>query len=194
MILISLAVLGIWPIVALAEDNTKETSHMEAKIEYTTHIAGTAMEVYQVFTTPKIASKVFPGPMKSFGKVGEPVVWEWDGKEFANGKVIALSEDGTSLKHSFKFVGAEAGIDPEKEKYVTFSYIMKEQNGVCVLHVTVDGFAAGSKMKETLEWGVPFIMSGAKSVVETGKSIAEIAVEKRKTQKSANKAIDSDKK
>jgi uncharacterized protein YndB with AHSA1/START domain len=188
----SLTTLGIWAIAVQGEDTAKETSRMEAEIEYTTHIAGTAKEVYQVFTTPKLASKVFPGPMRTFGKVGESVVWEWDGKEFANGKVITLSEDGTSLKHTFKFVGTEAGIDPDKEAYVTFAYTMREQNGVCSLHVTVSGFATNSKMKETLKWGVPYIMSGAKSVVETGKSIAEIAADKNK-QKRANKAIESDK-
>ena len=178
--------LGKLAAVVSGQEGEMET-RMKPEIEYTIHIAGKAKEVYEVITTPRKASKVFPGLMKSFGKVGEPVVWEWQGKEFANGKVVELSEDCNTLKHTFKFVGEEAGIDPTKEVHVTWTYLIKEENGLSVLNVQVTGFAPKSQMKKTLSWGVPYIMSGVKSVVETGKSIAEIAAEKAKTGESANK-------
>jgi len=97
--------------------------------------------------------------------VGAPVVYTYpDGRIAADGEVLAI-EPGSSVTLTF-----HAHWDPgiEAEGPVTMTWAVASEGDLTRLTVTTTGLRPGSRMDEEVRGGVVYIVSGLKTLVETG--------------------------
>jgi uncharacterized protein YndB with AHSA1/START domain len=149
---------------------------------YVTHIRTTPEKLWQALTAREFLRQYWiAGPGESDWRKGSALTWEVSpGEEFRDlGQVVLESEPYRRLSYTWHTYQREWGdwtdeefaeLVREKRSKVTFDI---EQDGASVkLTVTHDGFVPGSQMLAGITAGWPKIVSGLKTLLETGESLA----------------------
>jgi DNA-binding transcriptional ArsR family regulator/uncharacterized protein YndB with AHSA1/START domain len=145
-------------------DQMTQPSHV-----YQVYIQTTAEKLWQAITDPELTQKYYYGTaVKSEWRAGSPLTYAYpDGTLAADGEVIEAVAP-TRLVMTF-----QARWDPDlaKEPPFRMTWEIEQAGAACRLTVTIDGFVAGSKMLEQAQGGLPMILSGLKTLLETGEPL-----------------------
>jgi uncharacterized protein YndB with AHSA1/START domain len=160
----------------------------KAEFVYTTYINTTPERLWQALTDPAFTRRYWGTTFESDWDVGSTMIWEENGVRIADpAQVVLESEPYRRLSyawHTFtpefaRSVGLSddvfAKMASERRSKVTFEI---EPLGQTVkLTVVHDGFEPGSVVLEGISQGWPEILSGLKTLLETGESLPERAPE-----------------
>ena len=134
---------------------------------YTVYIRAPREKVWDAITKPEFTHRYFFGSEPASGwKPGDRLLWtEHDtGRELVDGEVIECDKP-RRLVHSW-IVKYDETLTAEGPSRVTWE--LEETDGVTKLTAIHDDFPAGSKVYENVAGGWSLILSGLKTLVETG--------------------------
>lgn len=136
---------------------------------YVAHIRGTADAVWTAITDGDQTVRYYYGTrVESTWEPGDPVRYTYpDGTLVADGEVIAV-EANRRLEMTFH---AHWDEQLDEEGPVREVWLLEEDDGVTVLTVETWGMEPGSKTYDDFTGGLPYIISGLKSLVETGEAL-----------------------
>ncbi|CAN5499882.1 SRPBCC family protein [soil metagenome] len=135
---------------------------------YVTFIKTTPEKLWHALTDREFSHKYWVDCfLTSDWKVGSRMTMERHG-ELKNECVILESDPPRRMSYSWQSV-----FDPDmkKEKPSRVTYILEAQGDNVKLTVTHEGFAEGSKTLPSVSFGWPIVLSGLKSILETGKPL-----------------------
>src|SRR6476660_3007570 len=125
---------------------------------YVTYIETTPEKLWEALTNSEFSRRYWFGTkVKSDWKVGSPFALVTDGKTTDTGQILEADRP-RRLSYTFKHELYEATREP-------YGNLVK-------LTVTHEGFIEGSKLVGAISTGWPAILSGLKSMLETGKPLA----------------------
>jgi uncharacterized protein YndB with AHSA1/START domain/DNA-binding transcriptional ArsR family regulator len=149
---------------------------------YTTYINTTPERLWQALTDPAFTRRYWGVTFESDWKVGSTMTWEQDGVTIADpAQVVLESEPYRRLAYSWhtftqefadthgfgdEFLGKVAG---ERRSKVTFE--IEPLGQMVKLTVVHDDFEPGSTVVEMVSEGWPHLLSGLKTLLETGKTL-----------------------
>ena len=156
---------------AAALSDAKRTIEGGARMEkpahvYTVHIAGSADQVWKAITDGDATVHYYYGTrVESSWEPGSPVRYDYpDGTVAADGEVIAV-EPNRRLELTFH---AHWDEQLEAEGPVREVWTLDESDGITRLTVETWDMEPGTKTYEDFTGGLPYILSGLKTLVETG--------------------------
>jgi len=136
---------------------------------YVTYIETTPEKVWEALTNSEFTRRYwFNTEVKSDWKVGSPFALVMDGKITDTGEILE-AELPRRLSYSFKHEIDDAMRNEGPTKVV---FTIEPYGNLVKLTVTHEGFAEGSKLLDGISKGWPAILSGLKSLLETGKAFA----------------------
>jgi uncharacterized protein YndB with AHSA1/START domain len=140
------------------------------KFVYVTHINTTPEKLWQALTTADFTQQYWMGQrIQSDWKTGAPVKFtKPDGQIKDIGEVVRF-EPPKTLSYTWSGSGCHSDVATEPATRVTFE--ITDDAGVTTLTVTHDGFEPGSKVFGDISNGWPIVLSGLKTVLETGKAL-----------------------
>jgi uncharacterized protein YndB with AHSA1/START domain len=132
---------------------------------YVTYIKTTPEKLWQALVEPGFSEKYWMGcRAESDWKVGSPVVYHLpDGKGIAFKGEVLTYDPPHVLSYTFEDV---AGGYNEQATRVVFEIVQSDD--VVKLTVSHDQFQPGSKMIEGISQGWPAVLSGLKTLLESG--------------------------
>ena len=136
---------------------------------YVTYIKAPAEKIWEALTTPAFTRLYwFDIDVSSDWKVGSPVSYLKNGKTLVDGKVLEAKRPKL-LSYTFREVGTEASHEPHTK--VTIE--LEPEAGTETVRLTVvhSDFVANSKHRPSISQGWPAVLSGLKSLLETGKAL-----------------------
>jgi uncharacterized protein YndB with AHSA1/START domain len=138
---------------------------------YATYIRSTPERIWHAITDGDETVRYYYGTrVSSDWMVGSPLSYAYpDGRIAADGEVLEI-DPPHRVQMSF-----HAHWDPEIEAEgpVTMTWqIDPEEDGMCKLTVTTEGYAVGSRIESEFSGGVVWIVSGLKTAVETSGALA----------------------
>ena len=138
---------------------------------YTVFIRATPERIWQAITDGAETERYYYGTrVASHWTVGAPIEYSYpDGRVAADGEVLEI-DPPKRLVMTF-----HARWDPETEKEGPIRHIWEiepDDDGTCRLRVTSLGLVPGSKRATEFGDGMAYIVSGLKSLVETGQPLA----------------------
>jgi DNA-binding transcriptional ArsR family regulator/uncharacterized protein YndB with AHSA1/START domain len=136
---------------------------------YQTYIRATQQQVWDAITDGRQTARYYYGTaVKSDWKAGSPLVYTYpDGKVAADGKVLSVDPpNALTMEFNAKWDEATAAEPP-----VRMTWAIAPMGDMCRLTVTTEDLIPGSATAESFEGGVVFIVSGLKSLLETGESL-----------------------
>ena len=145
---------------------TSELSHT-----FVVYIRSSIDRVWKAVTDAKFTQQYFFGAtVTSDWKPGSPIVYtilEEDGGEriAVEGKIIECTPM-TRLSHTFTFPSFN-------EDYSRVTYELEEMEDMVRLTLLHDDFPEGSKIYNQVQKGWPWLISGLKSVIETGEALPQ---------------------
>jgi uncharacterized protein YndB with AHSA1/START domain len=133
---------------------------------YVTYIASTAEKVFKALTDPDMSERYWTGSrVESDWKVGSPFTLKLTRHDKnVVGKVL---EFDPPRRLAYTFQAQHDGMEHEKPSRVTFE--LEQQRDQVRLTLIHDDFEPGSKALESVSRGWPLVLSGLKSLMETGK-------------------------
>ncbi|WP_378734816.1 ArsR/SmtB family transcription factor [Nocardia brasiliensis] len=155
---------------------------------YTTYIKTTDRKLWQALTDPAFTKQYWGASFDTDWQPGSEMVWhqrDWSSKDPQ--QVVLVAEPYTKLSytwHTFDPAFAdEFEMKPDKvaewarepRSKVTFE-IEPAGDGVVKLTVVHDGFQPGSAVLPEISGGWPSILSGLKTLLETGETLPEPTV------------------
>jgi uncharacterized protein YndB with AHSA1/START domain/DNA-binding transcriptional ArsR family regulator len=150
----------------LEEDTMATTDTRPAQV-YTVYIRAPRQKVWDAITRPEFTHRYFFGsePASSW-KPGDRLLWteHGTGHELVDGEVIECDRP-RRLVHSW-IVKYDEALTAEGPSRVTWE--LEETDGVTKLTAIHDDFPRGSKVYENVAGGWPLVLSGLKTLVETG--------------------------
>ena len=136
---------------------------------YVTYIETTPEKLWDALTDSEFSKCYWFGTeVKSDWKVGSPFALVSDGKTTDTGKILEADRP-RRLSYTFKHELYEI-MREEPATKVTFT--IEPYGNLVKLTVTHEGFVKGSKLVGAISSGWPAILSGLKTVLETGKPLA----------------------
>jgi uncharacterized protein YndB with AHSA1/START domain/DNA-binding transcriptional ArsR family regulator len=135
---------------------------------YTVFIRAPREKVWDAITKPEFTRRYFFGSEPASGwKAGDRLLWteHGTGRPLVDGEVIEC-EKPRRLVHSW-IVKYDEEMDGEGPSRVTWE-LEDLNDGVTKLTAIHDDFPAGSKVYENVAGGWPLVLSGLKTLVETG--------------------------
>lgn len=136
---------------------------------YVTYISAPAEEVWRAITDGDSTVQYYYGTrVESSWESGAELKYTYaDGTVAADGEVLSI-DPPKRLEHTF-----HPRWDPELEAEgpVREAWILEEDEGVTRLTVEMYGMEPGQRRYEDFVHGQPYIMSGLKTLLETGKSL-----------------------
>jgi uncharacterized protein YndB with AHSA1/START domain/DNA-binding transcriptional ArsR family regulator len=151
---------------------------------YTTYIRTTPEKLWQALTDPAFTGRYWGVEFATDWAAGSPMVWQERGAKTAHPEQVVLESDPhrrlSYAWHTFTPEWAEAnGIDDatlarlsaERRSKVTFE--IEDLGGSVKLTVVHDGFEPGSTAREMIQHGWPAIVSGLKTLLETGETLPD---------------------
>lgn len=149
---------------------------------YAIRIKTTPERLWQALTDPAFTRRYWGMTLESDWRPGSPVIWRQDDVVIADPEQIVLeAEPGRRLSYTWHTFTADwakandideptrAALAAEPRSKVTFEI---EPSGETVkLTVIHDGFAAGSTLRTMIENGWPELISGLKTLLETGEPL-----------------------
>ncbi len=154
-----IAALLLVPIALRAADG----SFIPASLEFSVYVVGTPRKVWDALTVKEQVDLYYMCPQQKFElKAGGSVEYGLPGKILLSGSVTEIKE-GTHLVYSLSMAhGAETRVEVDLEEV---------SPGVTALELRQSSGAWGDKDRENYLNGWPVILSGLKTLVETGKPI-----------------------
>lgn len=134
---------------------------------YTTYIETTPEKLWEALTSSEFSKRYWFGTeVRSDWKVGSPFALVTDGKTSDTGEILEADRP-RRLSYTFKHQLFEEMRDEPATRVV---FIIEPLGNIVKLTVTHDGFVEGSKLLDAVSNGWPAILSGLKSLLETGKA------------------------
>src|SRR5438477_589330 len=139
------------------------------KFVYTTYIETTPEKLWEALTTSEFSKRYWFGTeVRSDWKVGSPLAMVTDGKTSDTGEILE-ADPPRRLSYTFKHQLFE---EMRNEPATTVVFTIEPHGTIVKLTVTHQGFVEGSKLLGAVSNGWPAILSGLKSLLETGKVLA----------------------
>jgi uncharacterized protein YndB with AHSA1/START domain/DNA-binding transcriptional ArsR family regulator len=142
---------------------------------YTVFIRAPREKVWDAITKPEFTHQYFYGsePSSSW-KPGAPLVWteHETGRMLVEGDVIECDRP-RRLVHTWN-VRYDESLAAEAASRVTWE--LEETDGVTKLTAIHDEFQQGSKVYDNVAGGWPFVLSGLKTLVETGAPLRPVGI------------------
>jgi uncharacterized protein YndB with AHSA1/START domain len=136
---------------------------------YVTYIKTTPEKLWDALTSPAFTKQYWFGiSVTSEWKVGSVVRYEKDGKAGVEGKVLAFDRPKL-LSYTFREVEGESSEEPPTK--VTLELEPELGTETVRLTVTHTDFVPNSKHRSSVSMGWPAVLSGLKSLLETGKTL-----------------------
>ncbi|AUC99182.1 MULTISPECIES: SRPBCC family protein [Bradyrhizobium] len=133
---------------------------------YVTYIETTPEKLWDALTSSEFTQQYwFDTELRSNWTIGAPVALVMNGKVTDTGEILEFDRP-RRLAYTFKH---EADPELRKEPATKVVFTLEPFGNVVKLTVTHDGFGIGSKLFEGIANGWPVILSGLKSLLETGK-------------------------
>jgi len=136
---------------------------------YQTYIRTTPDRLWSAITNGDQTSRYYYGTaVKSDWQQGSPLVYTYpDGKVAADGKVLAIDPPrSVTMEFNARWDELTAAEPP-----VRMTWAIEPKGEICRLTVTTEDIVPGSATAAQFEGGIAFIVSGLKSLLETGESI-----------------------
>ncbi len=140
---------------------------------YNVFIKASPEKIWEAITKPEFTSKYFYGSLvESTLEPGSPIIgWSPDrGQKWTDGEVIE-SDPPHKLRYSWRSLWDEAQADEEPSR-VTWE-IEPQEGGVTKLTVVHDRLEQAPKTAESVAGGWMYILSGLKTLLETGEPLAQ---------------------
>jgi len=136
---------------------------------YTTYIETTPEKLWEALTNSEFSKRYWFGTeVRSDWKVGSPFALVTDGKTSDTGEILE-ADPPRRLSYSFKH---ELFEEMRNEPATKVVFTIEPHGNIVKLTVTHEGFAEGSKLLGAVSQGWPAILSGLKSLLETGHAVA----------------------
>ena len=137
----------------------------------TLYIAAPCERVWEALVTPKVVSQYFLCPLQHIDlRVGGEMVFGFPKKRLIDATISEV-EPGRKLTHSFAF-SADAG--NRTSTFTRVTYQLTTANGLTQLDFTHDGFVADDEEYARASQGWDLILSGLKTLLETGKNLSDL--------------------
>ncbi len=162
----------------------EDTTMQKPEFVYTTYIRTTSQRLWRALTDPAFTERYWGLRFESDWTTGSTVTWEQNGVTIIDpAQVVLESEPYRRLAYSWhtftpewaalhgfsdEFLAKAAG---EPRSKVTFD--IEPQGSMVKLTVVHDGFEAGSIVVESVSQGWPRVMSGLKTLLETGEILTD---------------------
>lgn len=149
---------------------------------YVTYIRADADTVFRALIEPEFTRRYWGAAILSDWEVGSPIRWEEGGSVLEGQEVLAVERprllsyswhhaDALHQEHTGWTDEQIAAEQAEPRSKVTFT-IDEAEPGTVRLTVLHDGFVPGSAMLEAIRGGWPGVLSGLKTLLETGEPLA----------------------
>ena len=136
---------------------------------YVTYIETTPEKLWEALTDSAFTRQYwFDTEVRSDWKVGSPFALVMSGTVTDTGEILEADRP-RRLSYTFKH---EANEEMRKEGATKVVFILQSFGKLVKLTVTHEGFGVGSKLLDGISKGWPAILSGLKSLLETGKVLA----------------------
>ena len=149
---------------------------------YTTYIETTPERLWQALTDPAFTQRYWGLTFHTDWKAGSPMTWEQRGVTIEDPEQVVLeSEPYRRLSytwHTFTPELSEAlNLDQDVREQIaaeprsTATFEIEPVGELVKLTVTHDGFEPGSRVISMISGGWPIVLSGLKTLLETGKPL-----------------------
>ncbi|VIO68914.1 hypothetical protein CI1B_24480 [Bradyrhizobium ivorense] len=136
---------------------------------YVTYIETTAEKLWDALTRSEFTRQYwFDTELKSDWKVGSSLALVMSGTITDTGEILEADRP-RRLSYTFKH---EADPEMRKEPATKVVFTLEPHGKIVKLIVTHEGFGVGSKLLDGISKGWPAILSGLKSLLETGRAAA----------------------
>jgi uncharacterized protein YndB with AHSA1/START domain len=136
---------------------------------YVTYIETTPEKLWEALTDSQFTRQYwFDTEVRSDWKVGSPFALVMSRKTTDTGEILEADRP-RRLSYTFRH---ELDEDMRKESATRVAFTIEPYGNLVKLTVTHEGFGAGSKLLDGISKGWPAILSGLKSLLETGKAVA----------------------
>ena len=136
---------------------------------YVTYIETTPEKLWEALTSSEFTKRyLFDTEVRSDWKVGSPFALVMGDKTTDTGAILE-ADPPRRLSYSFKHQWFE---EMRNEPATRVVFTIEPHGGIVKLTVTHEGFIEGSKLLGAVSRGWPAILSGLKSLLETGKVFA----------------------
>jgi uncharacterized protein YndB with AHSA1/START domain len=142
-----------------------------ATLVYELYIKGTPERIWEAITNPDLVAKYFHGAQReSTYEVGSPIrSWSPDRSKLWGDNVVLESDPPRRLSHTWRSLYDDE-LAAEDESRVTWE-IEPQEGGYCKLTLVHDRLEGAPKTAANVR-GWTFILSGMKTLVETGSPLA----------------------
>jgi uncharacterized protein YndB with AHSA1/START domain/DNA-binding transcriptional ArsR family regulator len=135
------------------------------------YIRATPEAIWRAITETDYTLRYYYGSaIETDWKPGSPYVMTTDGRLQIEGRIVEATPP-TRLVQTFHAVWDE-GVKADAPSRVTWE-IEETDPGICKVTLVHDGLVAGSSTLEQVSGGWPLILSGMKTLLETGKGLSE---------------------
>ena len=133
---------------------------------YVTYIETTLEQLWEALTSSEFSRRYWFGTeLRSDFKVGSPLALVMSGETTDTGEILE-ADPPRRLSYTFKHEVNEA---MRKEPATKVAFTLEAFGNLVKLTVTHEGFVEGSHLLGAISKGWPAILSGLKSLLETGK-------------------------
>jgi uncharacterized protein YndB with AHSA1/START domain/DNA-binding transcriptional ArsR family regulator len=167
---------------ALEQEPMGDNDFVDNDFVYTTYIKTTPERLWQALTDPAFTRRYWGLALESDWRVGSTMTWKLDGVTIADADQVVLeSEPYRRLAftwHTFtpEFAAAQ-GLDGElldtmtRESRSKVTFDIEPLGRMVRLTVVHGGFDQGSTVREMVGEGWPELLSGLKTLLETGETL-----------------------
>lgn len=128
------------------------------------YIHATPEQVWQAITDPAMTRRYYYATeVESDWQVGSPISYEREGRSSLQGEIVE-ADPPRRLVHTFAFPGND---DPPSRA----TWEITPMGETCLLRLTHEGFASETETYRSVANGWPLILSGLKTLVETGEEM-----------------------
>jgi uncharacterized protein YndB with AHSA1/START domain len=136
---------------------------------YVTYIETTPEKLWEALTNSEFTKRYwFGSEVRSDWKVGSPFALVTDGKTTDSGEIV-VADPPRRLSYTFKHQLFE---EMRNEPVTKVVFAIEPHGNIVKLTVTHEGFVEGGKLLGAVSNGWPAILSGLKSLLETGHVVA----------------------
>jgi uncharacterized protein YndB with AHSA1/START domain/DNA-binding transcriptional ArsR family regulator len=171
--------------LAALKQGLEEAQMQKPSFVYTTYIRTTPQELWRALTDPEFTERYWGTRLESDWQVGSTISWVHNGVAVEDPEQVVLEADPPHRLaytwHTFTRSWADSwGVSEEFRAQVAaeprskVAFALEAADGLVKLTVVHDGFEPGSTVLESVSGGWPQVISGLKTLLETG-TVAAVA-------------------